>query len=189
MTVRLQIAFVTGRSDPASCALAPQQRAFLDALAGERRVLVDTNFPYRSGDRAFVATPLWRASLRNAGDYLRSRRDAFRETHGPAVATLLANAHHTVLLAGSCGLEILANLRLPAALLQRTSVFAFGPVARSHPACRVRVVQGTRDWMSRLFVRRADHRPRCGHLDYLRCAAVQQDCRAFVASVEAAELP
>ncbi|KPL48168.1 hypothetical protein XAXN_15320, partial [Xanthomonas axonopodis] len=42
----LQIAFLIGQSDPASCALSAEQGAFLRQLQGTGRQLVDCNYPY-----------------------------------------------------------------------------------------------------------------------------------------------
>ncbi len=37
MPARWQVAFLTGQSDPQSCALSPVQRRFLDSLAAQVR--------------------------------------------------------------------------------------------------------------------------------------------------------
>ncbi|HYU34603.1 MAG TPA: hypothetical protein VEW48_20830, partial [Thermoanaerobaculia bacterium] len=62
----LQILFLTGRSDPRSAALSPLQAAFLDALPAPDPWKVRVNFPYPAATPSYRATPLLRASWRNA---------------------------------------------------------------------------------------------------------------------------
>lgn len=183
--VRLQIAFFTGRSDVGSCALSPQQDRFLAELGAPGRLLVRRNFPWDDATRPWRPTPLWKASFSNLRDYFTSRSDRFRERHAPAVATLLARAPRTLFLVGSCGLEMLVNLRLDPEEARRVCVFAYGPVARSRPDLRCLLVRGSRDWISRLFAPRADHGAGTSHLHYLGDPAVLALCRRFVAEVEA----
>jgi hypothetical protein len=183
MVERLQIAFLTGRSNPRSCALSPEQAAFLAQLAAPRRTLLPCNFPY-AAHTPHATTPLWRASLNNLREYRAARRAAFAVEHRPAVLAMLARAPHTVLLVGSCGLHLLAGLRLDPAALRRISVFAYGAVAQARPACRTLLVQGRRDWLSRGWSPAADHRVAAGHLDYLRNAQVLTLCLEFVAAIE-----
>jgi hypothetical protein len=72
-----------------------------------------------------------------------------------------------LIFAGSSGLELFANLRLPGDVLARVEIVAYGPVARRLPDCPCVLVQGRRDWLSRAWFPRVDHRVDCGHLDYL----------------------
>lgn len=182
--VRLQIAFLTGRSDVGTCALSPQQEAFLTQLAAPGRLLVRRNFPYDADVRPWRSTPLWRASLSNLRDYFTSRSERFRARHAPALLALLARAPRTLFLTGSCGLEILLNLRLSPADAERVRVFAYGPVARRRPEVASLLVRGSRDWISRLFAPRADHAAGASHLDYLADPEVLALCKRWVAEVE-----
>jgi hypothetical protein len=185
----LQLAFITGQSDPQRCELSPAQRAFGEALLAPGRWLYPQNFPYGLRASAHRQVPLWLASWHNASQYLLSRREAFAHRHRHAVQAVLARAPHTVLLAGSCGLELLANLQLPPDTLQRVSVFAYGPVARQTPAvARLQAVRGQSDWIARLGWRGAAVGVPGGHLDYLQHTDVLAMARAFVHHVHA-ELP
>lgn len=177
---RVQIAFLTGRSDPDSCALSPVQQAFLERLAGPGRLLVPYNFPYDPTGRAHRPTGLLRASLNNYREYRDSQHPAYRLRYQGAVKALLQRAPRTVFLAGSCGLELLFNLQLEVEDLARTYVFAYGPVARSLPDCHCVVVRGRRDWLCRRFVGASTYEIDCGHLDYLRQERVHQICEALV---------
>ncbi|MEN4903880.1 hypothetical protein [Luteimonas sp. TWI1437] len=184
---RVRIAFLTGRSDPARCALSPQQAAFLDTLRGPGRDLLPCNFPYTASRAGHVAVPLPLAALRNAGDYLVARRPAFARRHGAAVAAALDGGGAVVVLAGSCGLELLANLRLPVGLAQRLHVFAYGPVARRAPdVARLLCVRGRGDWISRLGWRGPALPVGGGHLDYLQRPEVRALCADFVAATPCA---
>jgi hypothetical protein len=183
----LKIAFLTGQSNPASCALSPVQTAFLARLQRGDRELHACNFPYHAESPSHEPVPLLMASIHNSTQYLLSRRRTFSERHQAAVLTLLSRQPHTVLLVGSCGLELLNNLCLPTAWLNRVSVFAFGPVARRRPDCRHVLVQGRRDGISRLFFNTANHLVECGHMDYLKQEAVLALCETFLEQVTASE--
>jgi hypothetical protein len=184
VTPRLQIAFLTGQSDPRSCALSPTQRRFLDGLGAPGAIKVRLNFPYRAGTPAHADISLLRASYHNAIQYLAARGRAFRERHRGRVLDLLAEADRTLFLAGSCGLELLAGLDLPAPALARIRVFAYGPVARRRPAVACRLVQGRRDWISRLWFREPDLRIEAGHLDYLERPDTRAACEDYVRLVQ-----
>ncbi len=182
---RLQLAFLTGQSDPARCALSPQQRAFGQALLAPGRVLHPCNFPYDAATPDHQPAALLAASWHNTRHYLRSRRPGFAAAHGPALAQLLQAAPHTLLLAGSCGLELLANLELPPALAQRCSVLAYGPVARRAPqVAQLQVLVGRQDWVSRLGWRGARQWIDSGHMDYLQQPAVLAIARELAARLQ-----
>ncbi|PMR88053.1 hypothetical protein [Xanthomonas arboricola] len=184
----LQIAFLTGQSDPESCALSMQQQHFLQQLQGPGRRLIDCNYPYRSASPTYRHMPLWRASVSNAHQYLAARAARVADADRMRVVALLEQAPTTVLLAGSCGLQLLTALRLPQVLRTRLAVFAYGPVCNAPGAFgQLRVVQGNGDWISRaLFAGAPDLTPACGHLHYLCDAAVLAECQAFIAQVEQA---
>ena len=142
------------------------------------------NFPYPEVTPPHRPAPLPRASWNNARQFLASRRAAFAARHRPPLLALLARAERTLLLAGSCGLELLANLDLPARELGRLHVFAYGAVCRRRPACDVRQVRGRRNWISRALTRidldRCDAWVAGGHLEYLEDPEVLALCRAFL---------
>lgn len=186
----LQIAFLTGQSNPGNAALSPLQASFLEALPAPDEWKVRVNFPYPDIPQAFRRTPLPIASLHNLALYLRSRRPAFAATYRPSVLSQIERAQRTLFLAGSSGLELLGNLDLPSLTLSRLHVFAYGPVARRIPPCDARFVQG-RDSISRLFFRAGVPKERiarvdCDHLDYLREARVLALCIEYLYQVKAA---
>jgi hypothetical protein len=184
MSLPLQIAFLTGQSDPYGSALSPQQERFLDALPAPDDWKVRVNFPYPAATPPHRPTPLLRASWNNSCQVLASRRDGFAARFRPPVLALLGRAERTFLLAGSCGLELLANLDLPARELGRLHVFAYGAVSRRRPACDLRQVRGRRDWvakgMSRLDLGPDDAWIAGGHLGYLENPEVLALCSDFL---------
>jgi len=186
----LQIAFLTGQSNPGNAALSPLQTSFLNALPAPDEWKVRVNFPYPDIPQTFRRTPLPIASLHNLTLFLRSRLPTFAATYRPAVLAQIERAERTLFLAGSSGLELLVNLHLPAPALPRLHVFAYGPVARRLPPCDARFVQG-RDSISRLFFRVGvpkSHiaRVECDHLDYLRDPTVLALCVEFLNELKAA---
>jgi hypothetical protein len=172
----VQVAFLTGQSDAGRCALSPLHRAFLEALPLPASARVTLNFPYDGNTLPWRQVSLIGASIDNARLYLASRRPEFAARHAPQVMRQLARAPRTLILAGSCGLELLANLRLPRESLDRVHVFAYGPVARRLPECACTLVQGRRDLISRWWFRDVDHRVDCTHLDYLQSPEVLTFC-------------
>jgi hypothetical protein len=172
----VQVVFLTGQSDPPRCALSPVQRAFLDALPLQAAARLTINFPYHADTPPWRNVSLLGASINNARLYLASRQPEFAARHAPHVLRLLSRAPRTLILAGSSGVELLANLRLPREALDRVHVFAYGPVARRLPDCACVLVQGRRDWVSRLWFRTVDHRVECTHLDYLESPEVLALC-------------
>jgi len=183
----IRIAFLTGRSDPARCGLSPQQQNFLDALRAPGREPVDRNFPYVAPRPGHVAVALPLAAWRNLGDYLGARRPAFAGRHRASVTAAFEGNGAVVLLAGSCGLELLSHLHLNAPLRARLHVFAYGPVARQAPdVARLLCVQGSRDWISRVGWRGPVRRVGGGHMDYLRQPDVLALCDDFIVATPCA---
>lgn len=188
----MQLAILTGQSNPASCALSPVQSAFLSRVvaagAGEWQG-VDRNFPYGELGEPHREVPLLPASVANGRQYLDSRGAAFRERHRSALEALLRRAPHTVILAGSCGLELFTNLGLPTTVQARCAILAYGPAARRMPDTVVEVVVGRRDWISPALCRVpagiTRHGLDCGHRDYLSHPAMLTLAIDFVRRVAA----
>ncbi len=179
----LQIAFITGRSRPGHCALSPVQRMFLERLAAQDRRLLTVNFPWAAEIAPFAATGILWASLNNARDYLGSRRAQFTHRYQESAMNIVQAADHTLFLAGSCGLELFNNLQLPAAILSRVSLLAYGPVARQRPHCRHLLVQGRQDLISRYWFREPDIQICSGHMSYLEHPELPEICQHFIRTV------
>jgi hypothetical protein len=183
-SMQQQVIFLTGQSDPARCALSPEQRAFLDALPLPASAKLAVNFPYRADTPPWRAIPVLIGSVNNVRQYIRSRQPDFAADHAAHVRSLLARARRTLILAGSCGLELFVNLRLPREALDTVHIFAYGPAARRLPDCACVLVQGRRDWVSRLWFRTVDHRVDCAHRDYLQSPEVLALCIDLLRSLD-----
>lgn len=188
--IPLQIAYITGRSLPGYTQLSPVQSAFINQLARSERRLVRINFPYfchAENTADFLASGLLTASFNNSRDYFVSRHRTFQQRYQSPVAELLTQATHTVLLAGSCGLELFNNLHLPAELMTSTTLIAYGAVARQRPVCQHILIQGNQDWLSKIYFRRVDYKVHCGHMNYLSSPEVLAICERYIAHIESSK--
>jgi hypothetical protein len=184
----LAIAFLTGQSDPGRCALSPEQWAFGQALVAQSSgtELVSVNFPYCATTAPHRPVPLWRASVANAWQYWRARHSAFIGTYRSCVMNGLDRYPRLLLLAGSCGLELLNGLQLPSDYRQKIVVLAYGPVARSRGPWASSLVQGRRDRLSRAFFPRVDSVIEAGHMDYLQSPEFFSIALATIAQLQGA---
>lgn len=188
--IPLQIAYITGRSRPGYAQLSPVQSAFINQLARPERRLIRLNFPYfchADNTPGIRPARLLTASFNNSRDYYTSRYHSFQQRYQSSVAELLAQAKNTVLLAGSCGLELFNNLHLPGELMPSTTLIAYGAVARKRPACRHILIQGDRDWLSKIYFRSVDYKVSCGHMNYLSSPEVFAICERYIAHIDLSE--
>jgi hypothetical protein len=191
VTAALRIAFLTGQSDPCRCALSPKESAFLATLAGEGVELVPTGFPWFGEPAEWRPVPLWRASLANARQYLAARRG--RIAAAGLANVWLAQAPRTLLLAGSCGLALLAAIdprerarAAPPVCLRRGGAAVAGR-DRGHTA-----VLGRRDRLARWLAPAGapvPHVVEAGHLDYLESPVVRALAREELVRLRAAPVP
>jgi len=182
-------AWLTGQSSFEHSSLSPGQMALLDDVAGLGYNPVRSGFPYNSALLAvpYRKEPVIGASVRNAAQFAAARTSRrFAEDLARHLQPLLDHtSRRLLLLCGSCGAELftaaLPHLRVPAGL--RVLVVALGPVGRlpdEDARVKVRVVRGTRDWLSRAVSRVPEqHLVPGGHLDYVKLPQV----RAVVLSV------
>lgn len=160
--------FITGQSIPDCTELSVKQRAFLDASIVPKESILRYNFPWRKCATPVREISLLEASWNNIRFCLGSMTPHFRTRFRDETMARIAGYDRVVLLAGSCGLELLDNLRFPVDLRKRLHVFAYGPVSRRVPLfASCRIIQGRNDHLSRIFHDEADHIVTCGHLDYL----------------------
>jgi len=179
------LVWLSGSSDPASSALAPDELRLLEALAGGRRV-IRSNFPWPAEVEPFRPTPLLVASVRNGVQFWRVRLSGSYRRFVAGRIQLLLDGCGTPLtiITGSQGLELL-RLAWPALGpgARGVEVIALGPVAGRLPdALRPFVVQASDDWISRLGWRGpVDLTISGGHLDYVRNPEVLKQLRRRVA--------
>ena len=179
----LLLSFATGQSDPRGHALSPVQQAFLDRLPVPAAFKLARNFPWREATPPFRETALLPASFFNLRQFFAAQHASFARRHRADVAAWAARAEHHLVFAGSCGLELLRRLELPAELWPRLSVFAYGPVVCGKVPWRVFTVQGRFDFISKPFVRRPDVVVAAGHLDYLESPEVLAWAHTFLRQV------
>lgn len=173
------VAFITGQSDSTRNDLSPVQSDFLARSPVPESQWMLLNFPY-TDSAPWRETSLVTASINNAKQYLASRRENFPQTYRGVFLSKLGNAKTVILLAGSCGLELLGNLHLPPEMMRKIHVLAYGPVSRALPVCAsLELVQGHRDWISRCWHRHVDHLISCGHMDYLECGEMMERFSQF----------
>ncbi|WP_445765993.1 hypothetical protein [Rheinheimera sp.] len=174
------VVFLTGQSNKQSCALSPVQQAFMQQLLAEGVTGVPLNFPYNSALLPYRQVNLFSASLANSRLYLSSRRGSFKAQYREAVAAVLSRYSKTLVLAGSCGIELLNNLQLDASFSSRLHILAYGPVGRCRPAFDTTLVQGQQDWLSRWFFPAVDIRIDSGHMAYLQSAQLLDIARSLI---------
>jgi hypothetical protein len=163
----VKVAIMSGLSDPTTCALSEVQRRFMAAVRVPERWKVYWNFPYVPSARDRHDPPLWLASARNGWQYLLASAPGYRTAARRHWRALADSTGHLVVVTLSCGLEILNHLLGPEDEGKRLDVIALGPVASGRPRTPATLVQGTADYVSRLFFRRRDvSLPGVQHLDY-----------------------
>ena len=140
------------------------------------------NFPYRGDAEPFRDVSLPVASWRNGLGYFASRRAGFAQKHRATVSALIGTAEQVCFLAGSSGLELFNNLGLSEADERKCRLICYGPVARRRPVfAQTLIVQGTRDWLSRVCFRGERPVLGCGHMGYLRDPGFLAICREQLA--------
>jgi len=171
-----RVCFVSGLSDPTSSALSREQWALLRSLPFDESEIIDRNFPFTSDSRetAREVSMIW-ASLMNGWQYLRLGSNRHRELLKTHWNNLLEHTGQLYLVSLSCGLEFIRvgiDSQIDA---ERIHVMALGPVCRQLPQCKLTIIQGEQDWISRRFVPDANHRvPGLGHMGYMNHPKVQE---------------
>jgi hypothetical protein len=175
-----KIAIFSGLSDPSTCALSKAQRDFLDALEAPASTKVFRNFPWIDAEEVRAEPPLLRASWQNVRQYLGAKKPTFVTQARRHWRALRESTDTRLILALSCGLEILRHLLDehddPATL----TILALGPVTRAWPVFPCTLLYGSRDPIARMFspqrsanlTSRVITIPAVGHLDYFRSADV-----------------
>lgn len=158
---------MSGLSDPTTCALSAIQRRFMAAVEAPEGWKVYWNFPYVPCDRERRDPPLWLASVRNGWQYLLASTPEYRAAARRHWRALADSAEHLVVVTLSCGLEILNHVLGPEDEGRSLAVIALGPVGSGRLRVPATLVQGTADYVSRLFFRRRDvSLPGVQHLEY-----------------------
>lgn len=183
-----RVCFVSGLSDPTSSALSQEQWTLLRSLPFEESEIIDRNFPFTADSRetAREVSMIW-ASLMNGWQYMRLGSNRYREQLKMHWRNLLEHTDRLYLVSLSCGLEFI-RVGIDSSIdATRIHVVALGPVCRQLPQCKLTIIQGEQDWISRRFVPEANHRiPGLGHMGYMSHPKVQEIlCRDLGNSISA----
>jgi hypothetical protein len=174
------VAFITGHSVRGCTGLSREQREFQIRSGVPMENWIPYNFPWIETSPFPERLSLMSASWNNVQHYMASRRPEFIEKHRAEVVAKFSIHDAVILLAGSCGLELLNNLDLPVHTRQRLHVFAYGPVSRRRPeVASCFMVQGERDLLSWAFHRKVDECFPCSHIGYLATANTMRQFKAF----------
>ncbi|WP_354624884.1 hypothetical protein [Psychromonas sp. MME2] len=176
--------FITGQSNRRCCQLSPKQKKIADFLEEEGVSVAPFNFPYDSQMNVYHETNLLNASLSNTLQYFLSRKPHFEKQYRAQVIKQFEQYGYCIVMAGSCGLELLNNLHLPVKLLKNMHVIAYGPVARTLPKTQVTMIQGRNDWLSKLFFKEVDYLVDCGHMDYLESTEILNVLQQVICSIK-----
>jgi hypothetical protein len=178
------VAFITGHSVRGCTGLSQEQRDFQQRSGIPLEHWQPHNFPYQKTFPFPEPFQLLSASFNNVCHYLSSRHSSFAAAHRASVSEHLSTYDTILLLAGSCGLELFNNLHLPEGIRRRIHLFAYGPISRRLPeAASYQIVQGTQDFLSRLYHPRADHRYPCPHMGYLLATETLHHFKAYARRV------
>lgn len=186
----VKVVLLSGLSDPATCALSYIQTQFLASLDVPEAWKVYRNFPYVACTLPRGDPPLWRASLRNLRQFLHAGRPPYRDAARQHWQALAASTDRLVVITLSCGLEIVNHCIEPTAAGPALEILALGPVAWKAPPVSCTLVQGERDYLSKLFFRNCPVTLEgLGHMDYLRHPQVRQLAQALCGSTSNSSAP
>ena len=173
----LRIAIVTGLSNPLSCSLSPEQRSLLEDTAENKSFAVLWNFPFIPDSVPDRAVSLLQASIANGAQFLRCATKSYRQLAAPHWEAITESTGKLFVVAGSCGFQLINTWPVVQkyADCDRIQAIALGPVGIGRARFPVTIVQGSRDWISRSCIQRADHLVKgVGHLDYWKDIQVRE---------------
>lgn len=163
-----KVAFLTGLSNPTSCSLHRTYQQFMSALDCPEPWKIYLNFPYIPSNEDEEKVSLLTASLSNGYQFFWARSPRYRKAAQHHLINLFSSTDKLFLIVGSCGLEILNQAWTETIAIDRVFIVALGPVARHRPIASCTFVQGSGDYISRLFFNNADIViPQIGHMNYV----------------------
>lgn len=162
----MKVAFITGLSDWNNTTLSPNQKKFLDNLNINKSDKIYSNFPYLT-QRKYNKKNIIIASFSNALCYVLSKA-GFYENKTHRLKKLLNENKIVLLLSGSCGMEILRNLKLSEEEKKKIHIIAYGAVAKKIPDFQNMIlIQGKNDWICRIWIKDYNLRINSNHMNYL----------------------
>lgn len=181
----LKVVWLSGASDPFSAALSEAEERLLSSCGLAEDELVRANFPY-AGSVVRRRVPLPLAALSNVLQFLVASTPLLRWVCGRHWRALCCATPYVIVVAGSCGAQLLRALEHATPPGVTVRALALGPVAWRPPRSLELALVGADDGYSRRFARAIppDLVEACagvGHMDYLRSDAVTLRVRAWVA--------
>lgn len=165
----LRVAVVTGLSNPASCELTQPQRDLIALPELPVDSVIGWNFPFIPESPATQTSEpsLLKASLSNCLHFVRTYAAGYQRLATPHWEALLSATDRVIMVTGSCGLQLINTSDYLREHSFRIRILAFGPVANAQPRFSTTLLQGSRDYLSKLWFRKADITiPGVGHMDY-----------------------
>ncbi len=173
---RFKIVIVTGLSDPNSCHLTKTQLSLITLPGLPPDSVVTENFPFvQHHIDTMTGRSLVQASLANGLQFCRTWTAAYRNLAAVHWASLLHSVDHLFVVAGSCGIQLVTSCPTLQRAPDKVHLFALGPVGTRRPLFPTVLLQGRRDWLSKIFFPRPDLIvDRVGHLDYWENSQVRE---------------
>lgn len=180
----MKIAFMTGLSSWNNNKLSPIQETFLNNLKTEEKNKIYLNFPFIDKNQVYKKPHIILASISNACQYFLSKTIWIKK-HQKELRELLKTEKVLLLLVGSCGLEILRNMDLSTMDRNKIHVITYGGVAKKTPDYKyITLVQGDKDWISRLWIKEYDLIIQSDHMNYLESEELLNFTNQYIEKLE-----
>lgn len=182
----MKIAFITGLSDLGNNSLSPEQTSFLKSLQTHEENKIYCNFPYTETKKHYKKTNIILASFSNSLQYFLSRTKLL-DKNTEQLKKMLKENDKVLLLSGSCGLELLNNMKFSKEEKQKLHIIAYGAVARKIPDfVYLTLVQGDKDWIARLWIHVYDIKIKANHMNYLQSNELVNFVNNYIEKMETA---
>lgn len=183
----MKIAFITGLSTWGNHSLSPEQTSFLNSLQTEENNKIYCNFPYTNNVKKYKHTNVVLASFSNALQYFLSRTK-WIENKSTQLKHIIKENDKVLLLAGSCGLELLNNIKFSKEEKEKIHIIAYGAVARKIPDFQyLTLIQGKKDFIARIWIHIYDIKIEGHHMNYLESKEFLDFVNSYVEKMENAK--
>ncbi len=163
----LRVVVVTGLSNPRTCQLTESQSSLIQLSDLSPQSMIPWNFPFIPDQTPQTNVGLLSASIANGLQFLRTFNGRYQQLAEPHWSALIQSTGHLLVVTGSCGIQLLATWKGLPEVRHKIHVMALGPVGLIRPDVSLKLVQGSRDWISRACFRRVDFVINgLGHMDY-----------------------
>lgn len=180
----MKVCFITGLSKWGNNTLSPIQTEFLNKLDTTRRNKIFLNFPYINQNLTYKEPHIICASISNAYQYLLSKT-YWIEDKSEHLKSIIKEERKVLLLSGSCGLELIRNMKFTKDEKERLHVMAYGAVAKKIPDLKyLTLVQSKNDWISRMWIKDYDFMIEGNHMNYLESEKFLKITNEYIKKME-----